>query len=332
MKALYLSDDYLLKSAFTPKIQEGIKKLVHLDIKSKDEIKALSEEEYTNLLHQYEILIGGWGSRILPENYHPIPNQYYCCLTGNFDHKVLPIHAERGLKLTNWGNVISHTIAESALMMILGCLRRSGVVYDRIHVQKAWTDKAIPTPESLFNRKVGFLGFGLIAQELAKLLQPFQTELFAYDPYQSQEVLDTFQVQRLNSVSELFQSVHIVSNHLAKTPQTNDLVNAEVLALLPETGVFVNTARGNSVDEDALADEHEKGRLFSALDVYKTEPLPANHRLREQPRCLLFPHQAGPTLDQYWRMGEHAIKNIKNYIEGKPLILEISAEKMRIMT
>lgn len=332
MKALYIGDQYILDHAFTPEVQAQIRQYVHLDLKLPAELKLLSEAEYINLLHQYEIIIGAWGSRMLPENYQATPNQYYCCLTGNFDKKLLPIHAERGLKLSNWGDAISHTIAESALMMILGCLRRSGLVQEKLHIKKEWKLNDIPVAESLFNRKIGFLGFGLIAQELAKLLKPFQTELFAYDPYLPQEVLDAYQVQRVKGVAELFKSVHIVSNHSAKTPETNDIVNAEVLALLPDTGVFVNTARGNSVDEDALATEHEKGRLFSALDVYKQEPLPENHRLRGQPRCLLFPHQAGPTLDQYWRMGQHALKNIKNYVEGKPLIMEISAQKLLIMT
>lgn len=332
MKALYIGDEYILKHAFQTDVQEKIRKILPLDIKLPTELKGLSDSEYTKILHQYDVLIGAWGSRMLPADYQPTPNQYYCCLTGNFDKKVDPIHAERGLKLSNWGDAISHTIAESALMMILGCLKRSGLTQETLHLKNGWKMDSTPTPESLFNRKVGFLGFGLIAQELVKLIRPFQPELFAFDPYLPQEVLDQHNVKRVGSVSELFKSVHIVSNHSAKTAETNDIVNAETLALLPDTGIFVNTARGNSVDEEALAAEHAKGRLFSALDVYKQEPLPADHPLRGQLRCLLFPHQAGPTLDQYWRMGHHAITNIKNYVEGKPIIMEISAQKMRIMT
>ena len=139
-------------------------------------------------------------------------------------------------------------------------------------------------------------------------------------------------MQRVATVKELFTSCDIISNHLPNVEETNDIISAEMMALLPDHAVIVNTARGNSLDEDALIAEHKKGRLFSSLDVFKEEPLSADHGLRDEPRCLIMCHQAGPTHDGLYKMGERAVENITKFKNGEELIREVSADDLRLMT
>ena len=104
------------------------------------------------------------------------------------------------------------------------------------------------------------------------------------------------------------------------------------LALVQAQRVDHRQRLGNVLDEKALAEEHAKGRLLSALDVFDVEPLPAESELRNHWRCLLFPHQGGPSLDQYFKMMERTVENIRRYTKGEPILMEITAQKLRIMT
>lgn len=333
MKAIYIADKYLFNTVMTESAQADLRAILdELNISEHETLRKEPQEKITKRLHEYDIIIGGWGAIPLPMDYAPIKPQFYQSITGTFVGKVDPIHAERGLRLANWGDSISHTIAESALSMILASLKLFGMHYENSHQKKIWREESELKSRSLFNRKVGLFGFGMIAQQLAKLLVPFEVQLFSYDPYVPDEVFQQFNVKRVGSLEELFREMDIISVHAAKTKETNHLINRNILKMMKDDAVLVNTARGNVLDEKALAEEHAAGRLFSALDVYEVEPLPSDSALRNHSRCILIPHQGGPTLDQYFRMMNRTIENIRRYVNGQPILMEIDAHKLRIMT
>lgn len=332
MRAIYIADKFLYAKVMTDAVQKELRTfLKELNLSEYESLRQLLPGQITKRLQEYDILIGGWGAIPLPADYAPIKPQFYQSITGTFVGKVDPIHAERGLKLANWGDSISHTIAESSLTMILASLKNVGLNYETLHNKKGWRTEGSEV-RSLFNRKVGLFGFGMIAQQLVKLMQPFEVEISAYDPYMPEDVFKQFGVKRVNSLEELFSTMDIISVHAAKTAETNHLINKKILQLMKDDAILVNTARGNVLDENALAEEHAKGRLLSALDVFEKEPLPENSALRDHWRCLLFPHQGGPSLDQYFKMMARTVENIRRYTKGEPILMEISAQKLRIMT
>ena len=331
MRIGVLADHQFITNVFSPADKESLRALGEVDFGLCDVYADLCDEEQIQRLQSYDVLIGGWGAGRLPEAYAPAKEQYYCMCTGTVAQQMSPEHLERGLRLTNWGDAISQYISESALMQILASVRMLGLYYQRTHVEKDWA-RDLPPSQSLFDRHVGLLGCGVIAQRLIPLLRPFSPTISTYDPYVSDEKLAELGVQRAETVEELFTQCDIISNHLPKVIATNDVVNAAMLALLPDHAVFVNTARGNSVDEVALAAEHQRGRLFSALDVFKEEPLPAEHPLRNEPRCIITCHQAGPTRDGYFKMGERALENIRRFKNGENLLQELFADNLRRMT
>lgn len=332
MKAIYLADRYLYETVMTVSVQKELRSfLTELNTTDFEELKKSSAEVITKKIQEYDILIGGWGAVALPKDYRPIKPQFYQNITGTFAGKVEPEHVERGLRISNWGDSISHTIAESALTMILACLKNVGFNYDSIHIKKEWRSEERYV-RSLFNRRVGLFGFGMIAQQLVRLLTPFDVQVFAYDPYVPEEVFEQYGVKRVQTLEQLFSENEIISVHAAKTEETNHLINKTLLKMMKDDAILVNTGRGNVLDEKALAEEHAIGRLLSALDVFEIEPLPKESPLRGQPRCLIFPHQAGPTKDQYFRMMDRAVDNIRRFTRGEPIFMELSAQKLRIMT
>jgi len=294
----------------------------------------LSDEEWVSLCREADILAGPWGMRPFPNTdaASDLP-QYLCYMSGAVSGFLTEKHLRLGMRVTNWGESIADTIAESALMGILACLRRLGYHQHIAQQQRGWRVAGeCPESASLLGNRVGLIGLGQIARALVPLLKPFGVTLFAYDPYVPDEVFARHGVTRVASLEELFGTCPIITNHAARVPELAGRIDRTMLRLLPDDGVFVNTARGQILVEDDLAAEHQAGRLWSSLDVFEPEPPSPGNPLRDTPRCLITPHQAGPTKDRYHCMGRRAIDNLKLWKSGQPLLGEVTAEMLPRMT
>ncbi|MBI3986612.1 MAG: hypothetical protein HY343_06820 [Lentisphaerae bacterium] len=330
-KLLRLAADDLYRQAFPPELRAELERRVETDVVG--EQTDMSAPEWIKKLEQADVILGGWNWRhCLPETYEAPKPQLWCHLTGTVARVVHPHNLRHGVRLTNWGDAISHTIAECSHMLILACLRRLGYEFRSIVNARQWAAPDMPAPMSLFEKRVGIVGFGRVAQKLAPLLRPYRVKIAALDPYVPDAVFEQFGVRRVTTREALFQESDIVSLNSAKSSETNNLVDAGAMNLLPAWGVIVNTGRGNILNENDLAAQHAAGRLFSGLDVFAVEPIPPDHPLRDTPRCVISTHQAGPTTDMYPEMGKRAMTNILNFLDGKPLIDEITADMLPRMT
>ncbi|RME70440.1 MAG: hydroxyacid dehydrogenase [Verrucomicrobia bacterium] len=279
----------------------------------------LTEEQHAELLAKYdpEVLIACWKTpslhRGLPPNL-----RYVCYLAGSIRKLVTREQIEAGLLVTNWGNSISRTISECALMMILDCLRGVNAWVIDMHQKGAWKTPQTRT-FSLFDRRVGIHGFGRISQALVELLRPFNVQISTLSPSVPDELLEKFGVRRANSLEELFSGSEIIVELAALTERTRHSVREEHLRMIPEPGVFVNVGRGAVVEPQGLLNVAREGRLQIALDVYEEEPLPADSPLRGLRNVLLLPHLGGPTWDKRRDAGAHALDNLAAYAAGQPL-------------
>ena len=134
------------------------------------------------------------------------------------------------------------------------------------------------------------------------------------------------------SLEEIFSTCRVVSLHTARNPETKHMIRAEHFAMLEDGAVFLNTARGEVIDEDALAAELKTGRIRAVLDVYQTEPLPADSPFVGLKNAMLFPHQCGPTYDRRDFVTQGLIDDVVAFFEGKAVKNEIFAEVARRMT
>lgn len=185
------------------------------------------------------------------------------------------------------------SVAEHAVALLCGVMRgfpgrdaevRSGV----------WIRKSLPR---MAGKTIGLIGLGRIGKAVVPRVRGLGMKVIAYDPYPDAEFAAAHDV-RLVTLDELFTESDIVSLHLPATTITADLINATTLKMMKPGSVLINTARGNLVDEDALAEALRSGRLSAAgLDAFKVEPLPLDSPLLGLKNVLLAPHMGGLDLD-----------------------------------
>lgn len=271
-----------------------------------------------------EVVIGGWSTPPLPECLPP-RLRYFCYLTGSVRHVVRRAHVERGLIVSNWGRSISRTVAEGALMLVLTTLRRAGFWIPAMHRDGAWKTRTTETA-SLFGRRVGLHGFGNVARELIRLLQPFDVPICVWAPERDPALYAAHGVERAESLEGLFAESDVVVELAPLLPETEGIVSEALLRRLRPGGVFVNVARGALVDELALERVVREGRIHVGLDVFAAEPLAAESPLRGLPNVVLLPHVAGPTTDRRRDAGELALRNLRAYAAGRPLEAVIAAK------
>jgi phosphoglycerate dehydrogenase-like enzyme len=287
---------------------------VHVPVASQDEWIRLWRKDPA------EILVCAWQTPSLNGDLTLADLQslkYVCYLPGSVRKLVPRELLERGVRVTNWGGSIAANVAECTLMLILMALRRASYWAVSMHRDGAWKDRATMT-QSLIGRRVGLHGFGAISQSLVPMLRPFTDQIAACSPRVPVEVFEKHWVKRVVSLEELFASSDVIVELAAATPETYHIVKEEHLRLIPPGGVFVNVGRGCVVDEAGLLRVAREGMLQIALDVFDTEPLPANSPFRGLPNVTLLPHLGGPTRDRRRDAGALALRNLRAYLRGEP--------------
>ncbi|WP_019505937.1 2-hydroxyacid dehydrogenase [Pleurocapsa sp. PCC 7319] len=180
----------------------------------------------------------------------------------------------------------------------------------------------IPRPSSnqfssrmLAGKKVGFFGFGRIAQETVKRLSGWKVEIFSCTRTPKHEEWSNV---KFVSLEELFCESDIISINVPLTEQTENSVDWNLLSLMKPGSFLVNTARGKIVNEDALYKALESKILAgAAIDVFATEPLPIDHPLRQLENVILTQHMIGHTRELFDSLVPAAVENTVSIIEGR---------------
>ncbi len=219
----------------------------------------------------------------------------------------------RGIVVTNTPGANSVSVAELAVGLMLALARHipEAVAATR---QGAWP--RLPGV-SLRGKTVGLVGFGAIGREVARRLGGFDCRLLAYDPYATAETARSLGVG-LIELPQLLAEADVVSLHLPVTPETRRIVDDAFLAQMKPGALLVNTARGELVDEAALARSLESGRLAgAALDVLVQEPPAPDHPLLGLKQVLVTPHAGAHADDAMNAMGRMAMAECLSVLEGK---------------
>ena len=130
-------------------------------------------------------------------------------------------------------------------------------------------------------------------------------------------------------LDDLLREADVVSVHLTLSPMSRGLISRERLALMKPDALLVNTARGPIVDEDALLEMLQSGRLWgAALDVYGEEPLPPGHPMTKLPNVVLTPHVGWVAEDSYESFFEGIVENVEAYLDGRPIPRMVNPEAL----
>lgn len=174
----------------------------------------------------------------------------------------------------------------------------------------------------LHGQRLGLLGLGKIGSRVAQVGLAFGMEVTAWSQNLTKEHADEVGVQLAPAKEDLLRGSDFVSIHLVLGDRTRGLLGAPELALLKPTAYLVNTSRAALVDQDALLAALHEGRIAGAgVDVFDTEPLPADHPMRTAPRLLATPHLGYVSRNNYLRYYGQAVEDIEAYLAGTPVRL-----------
>ncbi len=233
------------------------------------------------------------------------------------DNVDVPAATKRGVIVVNSpeGNTIA--AAEHALALMLSLSRH--VPHAHASTMAGGWDRKTYVGNELYKKKLGVVGLGKIGSHVARVAKAMGMDVMAYDPFISAERAQQLQV-RLLALPALFAEADYVSLHLPRTPETENLVNAELLATMKPTARIVNCARGGIVDEAALAEAVQNGVIGgAALDVYAKEPLAADSPLRGvAQRLILTPHLGASTEEAQENVAVDVAEQIRDVLLGLP--------------
>lgn len=221
--------------------------------------------------------------------------------------------AARGVQVLSCAPGFRQSVAEMGLAMALSGARGLVTEHEAFRsCQEGWLQDAPERDFSLFGADVGFLGFGQIARELTRLMAPFAPVVRAYDPW-----LSAAQGAQLAPLETMFEHSRCLFVTAAPTATNKGMVSGDLLRRLPDQALLVVLSRAHLVDFDALLAELRSGRIRAAIDVFPTEPLPADHPIRSLPNVILSPHRAAAVKGGRQLIGEMILSDLDALFEGR---------------
>jgi phosphoglycerate dehydrogenase-like enzyme len=227
--------------------------------------------------------------------------------TDNVD---LAAAARCGVTVTNTPSVSAPAIAEHCLALMLAVARRIPHLDAEIR-QGRWPRGFVSL---MCGKTLGVIGLGAIGRRFAALGEAIGMRVIAWTFHPKPEL-----PYEMVPLERLYRESDVVSVHLRLSPATRKMIGRNEFALMKPGAIFLNTARGPIVDEEALVEALASGRLAGAgLDVFEVEPLPPGHPLTRLENVVLTPHSAGVTPETLEAGLRMALENVENFLAGAP--------------
>jgi phosphoglycerate dehydrogenase-like enzyme len=227
----------------------------------------------------------------------------------------LSLATRKGIVVANTPHYGDHTIAEHTWALILCCAKRV-TQYNSLLRQGMWDQSGYNI--QLWGKKLGLVGLGGIGGEVACLARAFGMQVLCWTPHPSPEKAKQHDVHFV-SLKELFQQADVVTLHVRHTPETERMIGKELLDLLKPEAIFVNTARGELVDNEALAELLRIKKIGAAgLDVFDREPIECDNPFVGVENVVLTPHVAYNTREANCDILKISVENIAAFFAGHP--------------
>jgi lactate dehydrogenase-like 2-hydroxyacid dehydrogenase len=234
-----------------------------------------------------------------------------------YDNIDVPAATRRGILVTNTPGVLTETTADFAWALLMAAARRVPEAHNFVHAAK-WKTWLIDllAGQDVYGATLGIFGMGRIGQAVARRARGFMMRILYHDAVRLPAYVEHELGASFASKEELLREADFVSLHVPLLPETRHLIGQAELRMMKPSAVLVNTARGPVVDEAALADALEKGRIWSAgLDVFEREPV-IEEKLLCLPNVVVAPHIASASIATRKRMSMMAAENAAAFLNG----------------
>jgi phosphoglycerate dehydrogenase-like enzyme len=290
-----------------------------------------SNDDLLKAAQKFDVFITGWGSPKISSGVISKSSRLKLILhTGaTLVPYVDQTTFKANIRIASASHIYARSVAEGNLAYILAGLRQIPY-WDAQTKQGLWRTDDFDN-QGLFDKKVGIIGFGEVTQFLIPMLHLFTNQIFVYSNHLSAVALENKQVKKA-SLETIFDTCDIITIQAALTDKTRGMINRNLLDRIKASTLLVNTARGELIDEKYLYQCLKTASFSAVLDVYGTEPVPADNPFVGKRNVISLPHQAGPTQDQYISVGRFIVQQIKSYQKNGVLKNESHFEDLAHMS
>ena len=214
------------------------------------------------------------------------------------------------------GGPSGSSTAELALGLMLAAARR--IPAGDVAVRAGRFQLGTEAGPVLEGKTVGLIGLGRIGARMACYCRALDMKVLAWSKNLTDEAAKAAGATRV-SKEDLLSGADVVSLHLVLSERTRGILGASDLARMKDGAILVNTARAPLVDEPALIEAVQAGRIIAALDVFYSEPLPADHPFTRARNVVLTPHLGYGVIEVYREYYQHSVENALAFLDGKPI-------------
>lgn len=314
-KAIYMTNN---PGTIDKVYSDRVKNLLKTELAFPNEvINKKNLDAYASFLAETEYIFTTWGMTELStdEINRYFPNLKVIFYAAGSVRYFAENFLNRGVKVSSAWVVNGYPVTELTISQILlagkGYFRTVQTMKD----SNSWREaaKTANLYDGNYNSKVGILGVGAIGSRVAQMLSPFDIELYAYDPYLSEEKAASLNVKKA-SLEYIFSTCDIVSNHIANIPQTIGMLDGKLFTLLKPNATFINTGRAQQlVESDFISMLKQRPDVTALIDVTDPEPPVAGSELYTLKNVFMTPHIAGCMNRECYRLSECMYEEYKLY-------------------
>ncbi len=235
-----------------------------------------------------------------------------------FDNVDIPAATKRGIVVTHTPDVLTETVADFTVCLMLAAARRlvEADRYTRDGKWKTW-EPLLLAGQDIHHATLGLIGLGRIGAAVARRAQGFGMRVVYYDVVRREDLERSLSITH-RSLDDVLRDSDVISVHVPLSEQTRHLIGRAQFALMKNTAVFVNTSRGPVVDQAALTQALASRRIFAAgIDVFEQEPVSPDDPLLKLDNVIVVPHIASASIPTRTRMATLAAENLVAVLQGK---------------
>jgi phosphoglycerate dehydrogenase-like enzyme len=282
------------------------------------------------VLADAEVIFTGWGSLSYSAEILAAAPRLKMVFygAGTIRGTVTEAFWERGVRITSAWAANGVPVVEYTLAQIFMCLKK--VYQHAVVYQTERRMRRLPVAGG-YGSTVGLISLGMIGRMMAERLKPFDVHVIAYDPYVSPESGEQLGVKMVG-LEDVFREADVVSLHTPWLESTVGMIKGAHFAIMKSGASFINTSRGAVVRENEMIEALKlRPDLFAVIDVTWPEPPAVDSPLFTMPNVFLTQHIAGSMDNECRRMGETMVDELRRYLQGAPLLYEITRERAALL-